>query len=162
MRTILLITFVVILAFQAGCSKDPNRPDDLPKLYPVRITVTQEEKPLEGATVTLSSKTPMKYGSCSAETNASGVAVLKTYGFCGVPVGQYAVTVEKRGIEGARESTTEDGLTIQSGGKVFQYVDTQYTNENSSPCSIDVTEKGAKDAFEVGAPVHVFLMDMAG
>jgi hypothetical protein len=162
MRTIPLLSFIVVLVFQAGCGKDHNRPDDLPKLYPVSITVTQDGKPLEEATVTLYAKTPTKYGTGSAKTNASGVAVIRTYGYNGVPVGQYTVTVEKRGVEGAKEVTMEDGATDFVGGKIFQYVEAQYANESSTPFSIDVTEKGATDTFEVGKPVHVYLGDVAG
>ena len=163
MRTIFIIfSFIAALSLQMGCGKDINRPDDLPKLYPVSVTVTQEGKPLPGATVTLNSKTPTKYGTCSAETDASGVAVLRTYGYNGAPLGQYTVMVEKRGVEGARETKDEYGTTMMSGGKIYQYVDAKYTNEGSTPFSIDVTEKGAKEAFEVGAPVRLYLGDMAG
>jgi len=163
MRAIILFFFIVALSLLMGCGKDLNRPDDLPKLYhPVSVTVTQEGKPLEGATVTLISKTPAKYGTCSATTDASGTATLRTYGYNGVPRGQYAVTVEKRGVEGARESKNEYGETQMVGGKIYQYVDAQYTDEGSTPFSIDVTEKGAKAAFEVGAPVRLYIGDMAG
>ena len=162
MRTILFFTFVVALLLQMGCSKDPNRPVDLPKLYSVSIVVTQEGKPLEGATVTLISKTPAKYGTCSAETNTSGIAVLRTYGYKGTPAGEYTVTIEKRGVEGARETKNEYGDTIMVGGKIYQYVDGQYADKASSPFSLNVTEKETKEAFEVGKPVRIYWGDMAG
>ena len=161
MRTILLVPIVVVLVLQTGCGKDLNRPDDLPKLYPVKITVTQEDKPLREATVTLHAKTPVKYGTSSGKTNASGVASLQTYGISGVPVGEYDVTVEKRAVEGAKEVTTEEGLTDFVGGKIYEYVDPKHTKQSSTQFSIEVTEKGAQDTLEVGAPVHNYLGDVA-
>jgi len=148
--------------FHAGCGKDHNRPADLPKLYPANITVTQEGNLVEEATVTLISKTPSKYNMSSATTNASGVAILRTYGFNGVPAGVYTVTVSKTSVEGAREVTNEYGESVTTGGKLYQYVDHQYTDEASTPFSITVSEKGIKETFEVGVPVRVFLMDIPG
>jgi hypothetical protein len=47
-----------------------GRPVDLPKLYPIRISITQEDKPLEGAIVTLMAKDQSKYGAASGITRA--------------------------------------------------------------------------------------------
>ena len=160
MRTILFLLFSTTLLFQAGCSKDHNRPADLPPLYPVKITVTQEGQPVEGATVTVNAKTPMKYGSSSTDTDTSGVATLRTYGYAGVPAGEYVVAIERRGIEGAREVMNEYGEPETRGGQIFQYVDAKFASQNSSPLSITVTDKGATETFEVGTPVRVFLGTM--
>lgn len=160
MRNALPFLFVFALALQMGCNRDTRRPADMPELFPVSITITAEGKPMEGATVTLIGKTRSKYSSSSAVTDASGVAVLKTYTFEGVPLGQYVVTVEKRGVEGAKEVQI-DGITDSVGGKIYQYVDSKYSNEQSSPFSIDVTEQGGQETFEVGKPVHVYLGDVA-
>jgi len=156
MKTIIHILFIAVLAFQIGCGNDPGRPQDLPKLYPVNITVTQEGNPLEGATVTLKSKEAVKYAVCSGTTNAAGVAVLLTYGYAGAPLGQYAVMIDKTGVEGAKEAINEEGLSYETGGAIYRYVDAQYWLE-STPLSIDVTEKGAKETFDVGKPVRVFV-----
>ena len=162
MRKILLLSFIVAFSLQMGCSKDPNRPADLPKLYSCSITITQDGKPLEEATVTLVSKTPAKFGTGTATTDASGTATLKTYGYNGIPLGQYKVLIEKRGVEGARESKNEYGDTIQVGGTIYQYVDAQYVSERSTPFEIDITEKGGKETFEVGAPVRILLGRLGG
>ncbi|MCL2006226.1 MAG: carboxypeptidase-like regulatory domain-containing protein [Planctomycetaceae bacterium] len=162
MRTFIFFTLSIALLFQAGCGDDPNRPADLPRLYPVKITINQSGSPLEEATVTLHSKTPTKYGTSSASTDSSGVAALRTYGFDGVPLGEYTVTIEKRGIEGGNEVTDEFGGTTLVGGRIFQYVDSQYVRSADSPLSIEVTERGATDTFDVGAPVHIFLGNLGG
>ena len=158
MRTFLLLTISIALVFQAGCAKNSSRPADMPKLRSVRITIIQDGKPLEGADVTLTAKTPMNYGVATGATDASGIAVLRTYGFDGVPDGQYTVTVSKRSVEGATQVTNPiDGSTREAGGSIFQTVDVQYTDTQSSPLGISVSGKAAKESFDVGASVHEFM-----
>jgi len=159
MRTFLFLSLSFALLLQSGCSKDDGRPNDLPKLHPVSITVIQDGKPLEGAAVTLIAKTQTLYGMASGTTNASGIAVPRTYGYDGVPVGQYMVTVSKAVVEGAREAKNDDGSTYETGGKNYQYVDVKFTKQDTTTLDIDVTEKGAKETFDVGAAVHVFLSE---
>ncbi|MDR1493158.1 MAG: carboxypeptidase-like regulatory domain-containing protein [Planctomycetaceae bacterium] len=139
-----------------GCG-DSTRPADLPKLYSCKITVIQGGKPLEDATVTLLAKTPSKYGVSSATTDVSGTAVLCTYGFNGVPVGEYGVTITKIGVEDAKESKTIEGNPIQIGGKVYSYVDAVFGNENHPPYTIMVTKKGVAETFDIGTSVRIFL-----
>ena len=161
MRTVLFFTFSLTLLFYSGCGGvgGSGRPADMPATYPVGITVTQGGTALQEASVTLTAKTPAQYGVSSGQTDARGVAALRTYGFDGVPEGQYTVTVSKQGVEGAKEATDADGNTYQTGGKVYGYVDSQYSKTDTSPLNIDVTKKGATETFEVGAPVHVFISD---
>jgi len=157
MRTFTIFTLSIALLFQAGCGGNDGRPDDLPDLYSVSITVTQSGSPLEDALVTVINKTPATYGTASGTTDASGVAKLRTYGFNGVPAGDYSVVIERRVIEGAQQRTTAEGDTFMAGGQAFQYVEAQYTQENTTPHSLTVTERGATDTFDVGEPVRVFM-----
>jgi len=162
MRTILFLSICTALLLQAGCGGDHGRPADLPRLFPVSITITQENQPLEGATVTVVSKTPSKYGTSSGTTNASGTVTLRTYGFNGVPAGEYAVMVTRVGDENQRESLTPEGETVMVGGQAFNYVDVQFSDESTTPLSLTVTERGARETFEVGAPVRIFLGNNPG
>jgi len=157
MRTFLFLTLNIALLLQAGCGPNDGRPADMPKLYPVQVSIIQEGKPLGAADITLTAKTPTNYGVSTGFTDASGIAILRTYGYNGVPVGQYTVAVSKRTIEGATLATGEDGSTYETGGTIYQTVDVQYTDTAQSPLSIDVTEKGATESFDVGAPVRVSL-----
>ena len=159
MRTLLLLTISTALLL-AGCGGGDaaRRPADMPPIYPVKITITQDGAALQEASVTLTAKTSAKYGIASGMTDASGVAVIRTYGFAGVPEGNYTVTVSKRVVEGAVEERDEDGNTYQTGGKVYEYVNAQYLNA-SSPLSVEVTTKGATESFDVGAPAHVFISE---
>jgi hypothetical protein len=158
MRTFLFLALGTALLIQAGCGGgETGRPVDLPRLYPVNITIIQGGSPLEGATVTLVSKTPATYGTASGTTNASGVATIRTYGYDGVPAGDYTVLVEKRDSENQREATTEEGLTYLTGGQLYNYVDVQFSTVANSPLSITVTERGVRESIDVGAPVRVFI-----
>ena len=158
MRTFLFLTISVTLLLQSGCGSNDGRPADMPRLYPVKVSIIQDGKPLEGADVTLTAKTPSNYGVSTGLTDASGVALLRTYGYNGVPVGQYTVAITKRTVEGATQATSAiDGSTYETGGTIYQTVNVQYTDTKQSPFSIDVTEKGATESFDVGAPVRVSL-----
>ena len=158
MRVFFLLTIGTALLLQAGCGGNGGRPADMPRLNPVRVTIIQDGKPLEGADVTLTIKTPTNYGVATGLTDASGVAVLRTYGYDGVPAGQYTVTVVKRVVEGGTQVTSPiDGSTYETGGSVYQTVDAQYTDTQSSPLSIDVTTKGATESFDVGAAVRISM-----
>ena len=159
MRVFLLLTVGTALLLQAGCGGNDGRPADMPRLNPVRITIIQDGKPLGGADVTLTIKTPMNYGTATGLTDASGVAVLRTHGFDGVPAGQYTVTVVKRVVEGATQTTNPiDGSTYETGGSIYQTVDSQYTDTQTSTLSIEVIERrGATESFDVGTAVRVFL-----
>ena len=143
-----------------GCGKDTGRPVDLPPLYPVKISITQNNTPLSGATVTLLGKTPSKYGAASGTTDASGTAVLRTYGYNGAPAGEYAVLVQKIGTEGAREEKTPEGKSMFVGGQSYAYVDAAFASGDSTTLSIRVTAKGVAESFDVGSPVRTFLGDV--
>ena len=156
MRIILISTFVITLLIQAGCNKESGQPADMPKLYPVAIEVTGDGQPLEEILINLIAKTPAKYGTASGTTDAFGVARILTYGFVGVPLGEYTVTLSRTDIEGMTRVENAGGWD-EFGGQVYQYVESKYTKTDSTPYSITVTEKGAKETFEIGAPVRTFL-----
>jgi len=128
----------------------------MPRLYPVTITVTGDGQPREEILVNLIAKTPAKYGAASGTTDASGDAKILTYGFVGVPLGEYTVTLSRIDIEGMTRVENSGGWD-EFGGQVYQYVEDKYTKAESTPYSITVTEKGVKETFEIGAPVRTFV-----
>jgi hypothetical protein len=147
-----ILFFVLsICFFVIGCQRGGNRPDDLPKLHPCTITVTQNNIPLEGASVTLQTNDNSgKYNTCSGVTNSLGIAQINTYGFSGVPKGNYKITVSKIIVEGGISKTDEFGGGSIEGGKAIQTVDAIYTESNTTPCEIKITESSNSLTLDVG------------
>jgi len=159
MRIFLFLSIGTALLLQAGCGGDDGRPADLPRLFPVQIEVIQGGSPLEGAVVTLISKTPATYSTSSGTTNASGVAVLRTHGFNGTPEGEYTVLITKEGSENQTEARSLEGLPIMVGGQFYRYVDSQFATASTSPLSLTVTAGSGttRESFDVGAAVRTFV-----
>ncbi|MDR2170477.1 MAG: hypothetical protein LBP59_10080 [Planctomycetaceae bacterium] len=91
-RNILISTITSILFFVTiiGCGSDSHRPNDLPKLYSCKITVTQDGVPLPDASVNIIAKDiSTKYKNASGMTDSNGVAEMLTHGFVGAPAGSY-------------------------------------------------------------------------
>ena len=94
----LALTMAFLLTL-SGCHK--NVPKGFPKIYPCKITLTQEGTPAEGVRVYLLSKGEKCPWSIGGVTDASGVAVLKTHGqYVGAPKGTFAIVLEKTETEG--------------------------------------------------------------
>ncbi|MCL2006308.1 MAG: carboxypeptidase-like regulatory domain-containing protein [Planctomycetaceae bacterium] len=157
MRTIISLLFIVAIPFLSGCDTGPPRPADFPTLHRVTLTITQAGTPLEGASVTLTSKTPQAYSTASGTTNAEGVVVPRTYGFDGVPAGEYTVSVSKTAIEGGTEQMAGNAL-ITVGGRIYQYVAADYLTAGTSPLSLDISGR-KEEAIDVGASVRTFISD---
>jgi hypothetical protein len=85
-----------LLFFAIGCSQTPP---ELKGLYPVTVTVTENDKPLEGIVVSLVNKQPQTLRGCSGVTDSNGVAVIVTkirdLSGNGVASGEYKVILSK-------------------------------------------------------------------
>jgi hypothetical protein len=149
-----LILFCVLF-FVSGCNNDSSRPSDLPPLFSCTITVLQDEKPLDGAMVFLVpiDASGSKY-QASSITDEQGIAAISTYGFAGVPAGQYKVTIMKTieddlvyGKDAYGDDTVTDSTT-------YHLVDTKFSSAESSPYEIEITGKGkAKLTADVGKAI---------
>ncbi|WP_146576249.1 carboxypeptidase-like regulatory domain-containing protein [Neorhodopirellula pilleata] len=145
-----------------GCTGEP-RPDGMPDLQPLALTVIQQGVPLEGATVQLIADDPnISRWASGGVTNAEGEVSLKTLGqYEGVVPGTYKVTVYKMAIDG--DSTTEAVDSPSSGGsaKAFLVVDPKYQAEATTPVKIEVA-KGVDTlpAIDIGAAVKITQMPM--
>jgi hypothetical protein len=152
-----LLIFVTIII---GCG-DNSRPVDLPTLYQCTITITQDGNTLEKAIVRLESvdSTNAKY-LASAITDENGVALMKTYGYLGSPIGKYKVVVTK-----IVEEITEYKLSKSSGekepvkSKKFRLIETQFTSAETTSLEIEITgnEKNVTKTFDVGKTVKVLV-----
>lgn len=160
MTSIRFLLIACIVLSLSGCRRDDARPADLPQLYSCILTITQEGKPVDEASVTLTSKNPgVKYAVCSGTTDATGKVVVRTYGYDGVPSGHYAVTVSKFNVEGQHEKINEYGETYMGGGKVYSYVEQTYGDLNTSSLEMLVGTKRCEATFDVGKAVRVYVSE---
>jgi hypothetical protein len=156
MKQFIIISLLCFVA--AGCGRS-DVPGDLPKLYPCAITVTQNGAALPGAGVQLVSQDESaKYRIATGTTDDSGLAEIRTYGFAGVPLGTYKVIVTKTITEDVKEYVDEVGSKQLTQGTDYSTVEIQYTDEKSTPLTIEITDKDKATAtFDVGKAVKVKL-----
>lgn len=94
MKKILILTLAAIVPAVCGCLGQ-KKPDGLPDLQPVTITVTQNGTPLANAALNLKplddAASNFTYG---GTTDAKGLATIVTHGqYKGAPIGKYKVAV---------------------------------------------------------------------
>ena len=150
-RYLLLLSLFVF----CGCS-DASRPGDLPQLFPCVVSVTQGGKPLEEALVEFHAESEQKYRP-SAFAGAEGDAVMRTYGFPGVPAGKYKITISK---------TIEDDFVYRTGdadeqiivsSKTYKTVEDLYSNVETTPHAIEITPTSKRTliTLDVGEAVKI-------
>ncbi|MDR2754783.1 MAG: prealbumin-like fold domain-containing protein [Planctomycetaceae bacterium] len=167
---IFLITLIfVISGFLTGCSNN-SQPSDLPKLFPCKVTITQEGKPLEGATVTLFSKTPPEGRNwiISGKTNANGIAELVTQPyFSGAPEGEYKLLIGKTETDDSEVPSFEkdpkafEKWTEKTKGIVPTYslINPDWNNKQKTPCEVKITKDQTNTAtFDVGKAVRIRIL----
>ena len=158
------IVCLAIIATALGCN-NVKRPDGMPELEKVSVTITQEGKPLEKALVNFRTAEgggwPI-YGT----TVASGVAKMCTQStdLPGVPAGEYIVTVEKveetpsQYANDPPPTNAEEALALDEKMKneyrpFYDLVNPEFKTAETSTLKVTVSSKGADPAtFEVGAP----------
>lgn len=169
MKTMRLIVFCMILCCLFGCRK--RYPDGMPRLYPCRVTVLGEGKPVEGAIVMLipeSLETQNLIWTPMATTDPNGLAVFYTnarYG--GAPLGEYRIVVIKS-IAERNESlppappvdTPEYLVWSDKVGDIlmiyYDIVDPTFGDPDKTPLEMEVVKaKMNEKEIDVGAPVRV-------
>ncbi len=152
MKRICAVALCALLAISSFGCKDKSRPADLPEdMSPCEITITQEGKPLAGATVDLQYTTNVKYNT-SGVTDENGVAMMKTYGYAGAQQGTAKVRVDKLVTEGASEA--EEYGEAGNLGQDFHLVDAKYRSFDTTDLEITIGKENSKESFDVGAAVH--------
>lgn len=149
--------FALALAVVAtvGCG-GLKKPGDMGDLGGCVVKVTQDGAPLEGADVIFHAQDEAnKKYTPSGRTNEKGEAKIKTYGFEGVPAGEYKVTVTKLVIEEGEVVVAEDGSETVEGGSEYQAVDAKYRDVNTTPLTVTIVDPMKEvPVFEVGAAVQ--------
>lgn len=157
-----LLLFPALLL--SGCGGE-KIPDGMPELHPYTILVTQDGKPLEGASIAL-------YATSTSEvptglTGANGKAEMLTRSFKGVPDGEFKVSVKKEvptpSKYGETAPPTDDqmGEWMANRAKEYRpthcYVDAKFADANSS--GVTVTTTGASEGtVDVGAAVDEIII----
>ena len=142
-----------------GCD-GKKKPADLPTLYPVKITVIQDGKPLEGATVNLVADGANVRFTTGSITDKNGVATIKTdRQWPGAPAGKYKVCIKK--VVAPEADPSEASLTheeqqakaAERGKQTKSLVNAKYLRANTTEFSINITESVVTETFDVGAAV---------
>ncbi|MDR3198070.1 MAG: hypothetical protein LBU34_09410 [Planctomycetaceae bacterium] len=159
------VFFAALIIWSSGCNRQ-SKPSDLPDLYAVSCTVTQENQPLENASVGLISVNSDMKWSATARTDSKGQAAFFTSGqFEGVAAGKYKVVISKT-ERGAGEPippkpTNIDELMqwqhkyIDNPAPVpnYQIVESVYGEPQTTPLEIEVVaeKKSEKNVFSFDA-----------
>jgi hypothetical protein len=154
-KNIFILLFGALL-FVAGCG-DNTKPKDLPDLHPVMITVTSEGKPLEKAVVNLVSDPPLKFQAITG-TDADGKAIMKTYNYNGVPVGNFKVVITRDIDDDFVYGKNSDGSQRTAGSTRYRTLDVKFSKAETTPFEIEVPLKPEQNTtFDVGKTVRVKL-----
>jgi hypothetical protein len=144
MKKILILLSLVILF---GCAKQ-SIPDNLPKLVPVTLTITQEGTPFTDAIVSLvdpSGGVPFTVGGM---TDTNGNVVLHTHGlYKGAPLGKFKVRIIKTESDptpplpklGTPEFDAYQKEMQKNPPKTYTLVEKRYTNVDTTPLELDIT-----------------------
>ena len=92
----------------------------MPKPYPAEITIIQDEKPLEGASIVLTPVDSSNTWYAGGLTEANGKAALQTLSrYDGVVPGKYYIRVSKRETDTNTDFTPPDPATDPQGYSKF-------------------------------------------
>ncbi|MDO5566108.1 MAG: hypothetical protein Q4G59_05580 [Planctomycetia bacterium] len=133
----------------------------MPELIPFEIKVTQDNKPLEGAYVSLKGE-KIAY-LVDGVTDSNGVATLMTQGkFRGAPADQYKVAISKRVETPSKfQSSPPDDETLLAQWEkdraseyrpTHNYIEKKYGDTATSGFTVSIAAKGTF-VFDVGKAV---------
>ena len=138
---------VVFLLVCVGCSGG-NRPKDLPRLFPVTLTITMDDQPLADATVMLyAENTADAKWTIGGQTDATGNVTIVSHGqFHGAPAGKFKVCVTKSEMKESAPERVLASAPTENTTMGFQrpthLVDPLFADSKSTPLEIEVSPKG--------------------
>lgn len=121
------------------------------------ITVTQDAKPLPGATVILVPETVLEKGwVISGGTDSRGIARMFTHGkYEGAPGGKYKVLISKQEHENAEPPKMPMSASdFRPPVPVYDTVDARYKTVKTTPFEIEVNNGKTTASFDVGKAVR--------
>jgi hypothetical protein len=154
------VSIIVVLPIFYGCSGE-RLPPDLPKLYPVTLTIVQDGQPLGGASVVVVNEdyasSPWAAGGV---TNEQGKVKLRTEGkYSGAPAGKYKVTIAKTEVPEIElpedSSSPEYNKKIKEiQDKMFYLVEDKFTKLDTTPLRIEITPSAKNFELDVSPVVR--------
>jgi hypothetical protein len=149
----LKILVIFTLAIFIGCSRS-ELPPDLPKLFPCKIIVQQEGKPLAEAKVFLSPENGSKWNAAGV-TDAQGLAAPWTQGlYAGAAEGKYKVLISKQEIINPPEVTSSASGQKEGVTKVYNLVDEIYSEADKTPLTIEISSSQKEFTLDAGKSVR--------
>ena len=131
-KTVYPLTTILTLLICCGCSQD-NRPEGLPRLFPLTLTITLDDQPLDTAVVLLhaESDADAKW-TVGSQTDVQGKAIIMTHGqFRGAPAGKFKVCVSKSTAIG-------EGMMLE----LTHDVDLLFGDPKTTPLEIEISDIG--------------------
>ena len=109
----LALAMLTLVALTSACKRLPDRPDDLPQLYPVVLRVTFGGAPVEGVTVNMTPLDPaLKKWKSGGQLDAEGKLTVKTgFYYEGAPSGEYRISFAK-----LQERPEKNEITLELDG----------------------------------------------
>jgi len=162
------LLFCLVLCFIiSGCS-GPQKPADLPTLYPCKITVIQDGKPLQDAMVYVRPQDGNLRFVFGGKTDAKGVAVVKADGqWEGVPEGEFLVSISKivtpSDLETPNETTPLNErrrMQEQATKETKETVDPKYSDLVKTQLRLKVDKKAVQEQYDVGAAVDLSMAEL--
>lgn len=128
----------------------------MPSLYPASVTILQDGKPLEGASVTLMPTDPNSRWATSMTTNARGVATVKVHGkYKGAGAGTYRLCISRIEVQPAppERQAAHPGIVLPPDN--FDLIDPMFGNLETA--EIIEISPGGKNTWtvDVGAAVRI-------
>jgi len=147
------------LPLSSGCGGD-QRPDGLPPLFPVSLTVLQEGNPLPDAMIIVRCAEESMTWTIGGRTNDRGVVDLFTHGrFRGAPEGTFKVMVSKIVNEGEEEflAALERGDPAAATMPVnsFSHVEAEFGAFETTPIEIEITRRSRAIEIDAGPVVRI-------
>ncbi|MDR0869908.1 MAG: carboxypeptidase-like regulatory domain-containing protein [Planctomycetaceae bacterium] len=155
--------FIIISLLLSGCGT--KLPPGMPKLYPAKLLITQDNAPLAKATVTVISSDAARPFNAGGQTDENGALQLRTEGqYPGIPAGEYAVTVSKaEGPDLALPTVANTDEEIAAYDKVvaeivkntFIVVDPKFSDIKTTPLKLEIKKGQNSITLDVSPKVKL-------
>ena len=147
------ICIMISMLLFAGCGGE-LKPDGLPKLYPLTLTLTQDGTPLAGASVALFADDGEAKWTIGGTTDASGKMSPMTHGkFPGIPDGTYKVCVRKiEAVAPAERSGDSESQPVNS--VEYDLVDIRLQSPVTTTLTLEAGPGKKSATLDVGKPIR--------